>query len=542
MKKIFIVILLSLILNSIFATSQTLYDKSSHEYYLTQSFAELSGIIGPSTATPITADELLLVLNRINTSNLPITLKQEYEQLVESLSTPTNIFDATFKLAVSPQLFLSTNAKTRDDFFIPYRDEIPGIEFGSKVSFGENIFLEGYIPIVNSPYKQISNLNTSFDWFLNYKNGHFNFMGANATGQLAEIPKLARGSIGNKWANIILGRSRHSMGLGYTGNLLIGDNFNYQELLKLSFFSNPFTYNISLTHFDEQDGLESFKTASFGGKHQTRVVHRFDFNIFDKVRAVVNLGTLYYVDSAFDIRWLTPFMIAHNYYNYDESTILTSGDEANNIFSFEVEAAVAPKWTVSAQFILDQFQTFFEDKGALPMACGALLNLSYTTSIDNAILKIWAEGVYTSKYLYRNEKYDDGNKQNPNYNYDYILGYHRRAWQTPEISYTGYQYGPDSFVVASGFSYNDIVKNYEISSLLQYRNQGASGIYYPTFTVPDLTREHIITLTTLAKWTWLPSLDIFGGASASVNYNTNHNAGDVSFTPQLYFGLKWNIL
>lgn len=106
--------------------------------------------------------------------------------------------------------------------------------------------------------------------------------------------------------------------------------------MMLSFTSNTFTYNISVTHFDNQISATDFEKAHFGGHHQNRVIHRFDFNIMDKIRAVINLGATFW-PFAFDFRFFVPFMIVHNYYNNSSDKFIESPhDEANNIFSFEI--------------------------------------------------------------------------------------------------------------------------------------------------------------------------------------------------------------
>ena len=57
--------------------------------------------------------------------------------------------------------------------------------------------------------------------------------------------------IRNDYINFTAGHYPHSMCNGITGNLLVGDNFYYQEIITLSFMSR-FTYNISVTHFNQQ--------------------------------------------------------------------------------------------------------------------------------------------------------------------------------------------------------------------------------------------------------------------------------------------------
>lgn len=538
------------------SNSQKLFDYDSHESVIVRFLCDYQGVTGPSSSYPITASELRLALGRIDESILPEELKSVYMEVSESLAeTFQEFFSWSPSFSISPQIFLAgsyTGMEAeggRNSFFLPYRDEKPSVQAGIGIGFGNNVFLEGELIVKNSPIKDGIFL-TSFDWLLNYRNGNWNFMGANSTGFVAEIPYLARGSVGNGWVNIIVGRTPHSLGTGFTGNMLVGDNFDYQELVKLSFHSNLFTYDIMVTHFDEQDSIDSFLTESFSGRQQSRVVHRFDINFFDKVRFAINLGTLYYSDAVFDYRWLMPFMIAHNYYNYKEDMVLTSMDEANNTNSFEIEWMIGKGWKIGGQFILDQFQTFFEDKDSLPSAYGALANVSWTGLADTSLLTLWGEFVYTNPYLYLNEKYNDEEKTDPNYNYDYILGYHRRGWQSSSVAYSGYPLGPDAIVAALGADVIDYANYLEYSFQLRYSVKGAKGIYSPDFsggygamTPTGDHPMHTISLTGDCTWSILEGkMDLFGGAYFAYVWNYGHNPNDCRFIPQGYFGFSWNII
>lgn len=556
-KKRFLLLILSVMLTAkLYAvSSQKLFDSNDFEYESISTLCSLTGVTGPSTATPVTTTELLLAYNRIDDSILNEAMKTLYIQIGNILNENNQVFSYDFAIDISPQVFISDKYSgtgiSRNYFFLPYHDEKPSININASFSFGNNVFIEGALPLLNSPLKDGLFI-TSFDWLINHRNGTWNFLGANNTGVLSTIPNLARGAIGTQWINLIVGRTRHSLGSGFTGNMFVGDNFEYQELTKLGFTSNVFSYNIEMTHFDSQEPgkLDQFITTQFGGMHQNRVIHRFDVNLFDKLRLVLNLGTLYYSNTAFDIRWFTPFMIAHNYYNYSENEILTTTDEANNIFVFEIEWAIAPKSRISGQLVLDQFQTFFENGDSLPAAWGGLLNYEYTEMIPDGYMNVWLEGVYTNPFLYLNQKSDqnpDGTLT-PNYNYDYILGYHRRSWQESNVNYSGYVYGPDCIVVAAGAEYVNLKHDVSASGSIMYRIKGEKGIYNPTFSESDFdtstptgTAEHTIALTMDAAWDIIPAIELFAGTYMAYHINYKNENGN-RFIPQAYIGFTWHAL
>ncbi len=561
MRKKFCICLFWLLnISVLFAiNAQKLYLDNDFEYRTVVVLCSVSGVLGPSSAVPVTARELQLALDRIDKSKLSISFLEIYNEIYDQVNNEgLKTFDAVLDISITPQIFLAaeyfkneSNGGGRANFFLPYRDERAAISFGGDFYFGDNIFLEGELPIINSPLRD-GLLITSFDWLLNYRDGKLNFLGRNNTGMASNVPTLARGVFGNDYFNIILGRSQQSMGAGFTGNMIVGNNFNYQEMLKLGFLSNPFVYNISYTHFDTQSGLTSFDRPKFGGKHQIRLVHRFDINVHNKVRLVLNLGTLYFSDSVFDLRLFTPFMMAHNYFNYDEDFDLSKHtyDEANNILGFEIEWAVLPQFGIGIQVVVDQFQLFFEDQDVLPMACGGLLNLCWTAPLEHSVLRVWLEGVYTTPFLYLNEKYDGPGKVNPNYNYDFIVGYYRSEWQTPNIAYSGYQYGPDCIAITVGAQYENYSVGVNSALSLVYRVHGEKGLSdfsfgenFKNLATPTGIPEHTIQLQGDCSWQIIRNkLNLFGGASCSYYINYKNREGENKFVPQGYIGITWKVL
>ena len=127
----------------------------------------------------------------------------------------------------------------------------------------------------------------------------------------------------------------------------------------LSLFSDIFSYELSVTHFDnvETDVVSgSDRGTQLSGSHQNRVIHRFDFNIINRFRFAINIGAHFVMDSPFDLRMFNPMAIVHNWNNNSESIELHEGDESNNILSFEFEAAIIPRLTLTSQFVLDQMK------------------------------------------------------------------------------------------------------------------------------------------------------------------------------------------
>ena len=553
--------MLLLFVSAIYAhnSNQKIYDYDSIEYQEVKVLTSIAGVIGPSSATPVNSNELLLALDRIDINTLSADSRTKYISLYDKLSNGNENFQFNYNISIAPQVFLSYDQsgrkdiiRDRRDFFIPYSQEIPSMAAELEFIYGNNAYMETLFPLTNGAMNTGLPF-TSFDWLISFRNKEWQFFGNKYKPSLyTEIPTIGRAAVGNQYLNIIIGRSKHQLGAGYTGNLLLGNNYPYQEILKLSATSNFFTYNISLTHFSNQTGPFSFERNHFGGNHQLRLVHRFDFNIMNKIRIAANFANLYYSSASFDFRFFTPFMIFHNYLNTSNSKVIQNPyDESNNMFSLEMEAVIIPGLTANAQFVLDQFQTTSETN-TIPNAFGFLFNLSWTEDFENSSYTIWTEAVYTSSFLYLNEKYDSEiSEDNLNYNFDWILGYYSNENQSPNIAYSGYPTGPDSIVIALGAYYNNADSKLKATGKISYSmigsNGGENGQSYPIFgdnikeNTPSGIVWHIITLEGTADWEFINNLDLIGGASLKYNINYKNTNQRNIFIPQCFLGVKWSI-
>lgn len=530
--------------------NQRLYDGNSKEYIEVRRLCQVAGVVGPSSALPVNGEELVMALDRIDSSSLSPALRNRYDVLYAQIAPEKKNFEVAIPVEFSPQVFLSTNQKgDRKDFFIPFRDERALMNFGLQMFFSDVVFMETAMPIRNIstadhiPY-------TSFDFFYDSNTDIFHTM-----------PLLARGSFGNDMFSLYLGRTRHSMGNGYTGNMVVGDNYPYQEVLNVKFTSNYFTYNIDITHFDTQrtngdiSGIyESFVSATFDnphidGRQQTRVVHRFDFNILDKVRFALNMGTVYYGSASMDFRWLFPFMIFHSYYNYSEDELIKDNDEANNIMGLEIDYPIIPKLNLSAQIVMDQFQIpGREDGNAVPNAFGALLSISYVEMTKDRDYVGFFEFAMTSPYLYVAPK--KNNEVEYNWNYDYYLGYYSRQNvvglnPSSDGAWSGYGYGPNSLVCALGFNFNELNWKLESKTVLSYIMKGDESRGIETF-YNETERggllmgpyKHMLRIREDVSYFVYDCLELMAATELSYIYaNDSHD-----FDAELYLGLTWHVM
>ena len=592
MKKLILTAVLFIISFSMLTASngQTVYTTRDEEYLRVEELCRRAGVIGPSSFSPMPARALLIAMERIDASALSEEDRNEYEELYTILTDDKYTFrDDYFEVDFNAAANLGVNLAPYNDFrydnsdsalpdydkredtLIPYRYEDPLFALGLKMDFGEHIALEARLDLKSNHLRMYEST----------LGGVFTFLPDTKQGLAAEIPFRAGGSFGNDYFNFIIGRFPHSAGSGVTGNLIIGDNFNYQEVMLASLQSNHFTYNISITRFDQQDTAANnagsqyytdFSRHEFDGMQQFRINHRFDVTLFDKVRLALNLATIYNSHYGFDFRFFYPFVLGHNYYNYTNSIEKTDFDEANNIMSIEAEWNIIKGLTASVQLAIDQFQMPWEDQTSLPMAYGVLGNLKYTRNLGKGTLRTWFEAVYTNPYLYLNGKRyknKDGSETYIDYNLDYIVGYNMQYMD--DFGYSGYVYGPDSIVFSLGASYADAEEKFEAGGSLLYRIQGLKHLKINasnnSSTIIDMGNsvieenpedfmnnlsapsggwkqaEHLLKLSGYGVYNFDMDnwgiISVYGAIGFNTYFNFDHKAGNTEFQPQMTIGAKW---
>ena len=574
------ILLLSITVSA--SNMQKIYTTRDDIYIRVERLCRLAGVTGPSSFSPITAHGLEMALNRIEQNNLPMQLQQEFEELRQALSVSNPVFSSddfsfdfeagiNFGINIADySVFDFSNSSAmdidrRNEALLQYRFETPALYFHPELTFGDYIYLDGDFALQNNNHHLYE---TTFGWLVTGYNGGLSVFGNNGpTNPPGELPMRAGLSIGNDNISFIIGRYPHSIGNGITGNLIVGDNFIYQELTALSFTSKYFTYNISVTRFDQMETPEAGSTLTdisrneFTGPQQFRVVHHFDVNIADKVRIGLNLGTIYNSDFGFDIRFFYPFVLGHNYYNYANSTVKESYDEANNILSLSAEWAIINGFSLYGEIAVDQFQLPWEDSTTIPPAYGILLNLKYATPVGDGVLDSWIEGVYTNPYLYLNQKTDKNGIHD--FNLDYIVGYEIST--LADYGYSGYQYGPDSIVFSIGSKYTSDDDVWMAGGTLLYKLQGLkrlshsyNGLYDTDIDMGDSVigedfigiktpsggwerAEHMIQMKVFGSY-FFPdvSIKVYGLAGFNYYLNYGNEKGATQFNPLCTIGFTWS--
>lgn len=587
MKRVLLIIILVLLpIYIVFSSNsnQKYYAVSSDQWGIVNDVCHLAGVVGPSSNGPVTAYQLSLALDRaekvLGEDNQIIKAAREMIGEIETIYEDDLGF-ISLSLEANGEVYLQSNGENLspaafdqdDDWFIRnYRERPAFISLTLENGIGELLYSRF---VFQGKQKQSSENNYWNDGM------HLGFYGARMS---QNFPFDAGISIGTKGFSLITGRGRVSLGEGYTGNTAIGDNYDYQEFLKMGFYTRNTGVNLTLTSFDSsrstiKDGTSSIENpysvqnSKFSGYRELRHNAEYEMVIVDKIKLSLAFITLLDTDTAFDFRYLNPFMMLHSMYNFHEGNAL----EANNMISVDVSWAIARKLNLYVQVTMDQFQITGEADGYTknylytdPNAFAGLFNISYTDLFGAGIGKLFLEAVYTFPGMYLNQKYYDdkgnitqykGNKIGTEYissyekcwSQDFLLGYSRtEALGKDDMAFSGYIYGPDAIVVALGGEYY-IPSKLDVTSRIFYMAHGEKGRgeteenynFYgldSTDTINTLSPtgvvEHTIAVSAECDWSLSEFVSLYGGAAYSYRWNYRNEKGRKVGNLQTAFGVK----
>ncbi len=607
MKKCFLCVFIvcCMVLVPMFANAQKYYSISSQEWQLVNQLCHYAGVAGPSSNGPVTQAQLELALERAERY-----MSQDDELLVfvkEKLADKGFVYKDDFGSVsvagtLSPEVYFQTgfpyglNGDEKPEYAIDQDWFIKGQKDRRPASIVlENTIGGFFYGRMVLDYKQKASYIGEKKSYWN-DSVHFSFFGASSH---QNFPFDAGISLGTKGFSFILGRGNVSLGEGYTGNTAIGDNYEYQEFMKLGFYTKRTSVFLTLTNFDSsRDTFEGklvyyesgegpryklvyepvgrvidkpWKLNATGFSDYRELRHSVTYEVvpMDPFKMSLSFITLIDTNTAFDFRYLNPFMVMHNYYNYHEETTL----EANNMISVDVSWSFLKKWSLYAQVTMDQFQIPGEAEGYLgfgytePNAFGGLLNISYTDILAGGLFNVYAETVYNMPGMYLNSKFYDENGNITQYNHnrdtgvpyarrcwsqDFLLGYSRTESNDPDLAYSGYKYGPDCFVVSIGGVYEKPLE-FSVKSALMYMMHGEKGrgVNVSNYTfdgidgIGDVNRieltgvvEHTLCVSIEGACHILPWLSVSGGAAYSYRRNFRNEDGRTFGNLQAYIGVS----
>ena len=466
------------------ASLQRTYLKDSIEWKAAEAIAIANGYNPPTSVNPATAGEILNSIYAIDEEKLSETERVFASKAITALSwepvIKSGVFGMTPSLILAPEIYKQTSTVERySDYLFPVRDRYSAINFDVDLEYANTFY--GFLdymqlsPEHDKQYDKLfgTNLDAGLDTY------HEGTMRAGAL-------------IGNDWMNFSVQRSRQSLGYGKTGVMSLADNFSRQDFMRLHTYSDIFDYTLNLTLFYNQNSSNVPMDFNFNGMHSIISLHRFDVKIANKVLISFTEGITAYTDNTLDLRLLNPFLFHHGFNNYSEGITARpmDGDEANNIFSFELGYTVIPHLRVRGEYIFDQIQLSGEaaSAGARPNARGMLLGLDTSWILsEDMFVTAYAEFASTTPYLYLNYKENNDGTFQPNY--DYIFGVHD-WWGNHEVAYGGYRFGGDALVFGFGASLGKF-DCFLIDAEFAYSKHGLYGLGYKNGLKNEFGPEHV---------------------------------------------------
>lgn len=548
MKKILLLFLFFVLCFSVSASAKT-YLSSSEEVQTLLYLSTYCGTPLPLITYPATSDFLLKMLDRIDVSKLHGSLLLKYEKLKKAL-TDTPVLFKTGDVTVEGDASLLIFDFIKGDEIIRYNRMLPMIDLDAEIGISKYFY--GVFDISFYP-KQ-------FSGFVPFLGGRINSVYNVADAQLS-YPTRSYGSISAGPFSFTVGRDRLSAGAGITGNLSFSENFLYEDFLKLSVFSYPFSYDFTAVSFNywdfDESGTPFIHITDLSSHSKTLLNHRFSAVIADKVSVSINEGCTVFTSGLLsDLKALNPFMMIHN-------TLSFFTGNSNNYFGVEVSYPIIPNLKVNLSTFFDQIKMSDEESGSGENAFGVLLNLNGTFDLNEyCIIEPYFEFVYGSPQLYLKE--DENYYRNLIENKDFypyvnnmnvdLIGDNYMRYEN-ESAYIGYPYGGDIVVVALGTVFRNLRDSagehslFDVSSYradLMFRSKGSYGIgVNEDRTVSEShvnkVAEKSLKLSVGAEGTVFRCVDFLSELAGIYKWNYQHtdeNRFDLQFRIALNFRLK----
>ncbi len=478
MKKIVFLILLSLCSILLFAASgnSTQIIKSGHWIY-----DDLETLCMESKSEyffetqPMTIGEMKFYFQRLPYENLSQSGKILYEKVKSFLNKNDDFFpnlELRFftNLQVNPEFYYKSNPDV-DWSFNYFIREFP-ITLPIIIGFSDYVTIEPDFMLGKNQFAA---------------NEPYNFTNIPYAGYQFEFsfPRFAYGAVGHafdKWGvNFIAAREGMQIYNTQLGSIIYNRTFETDFYCSLNLYTEYLKYSLHIAEVDNTKFL---------------YLHQLNMIPFRWLKINVLEGSL--LNAPFELRYLNPFMIMHQFGSWTQYGAALSENEnkyyeegrfcAYLAFMFEVTPFKNFKiyGLYSQNEILDFAGARDDHALSYPDSLGGQLGFQYNINLkDKGMIKTYLEGVYTSPYLYV--------KQSP----EWSLYRSRINMLNGEetVTWIGSPFGPDSFAVilkteydsqekwkaGIGYTFSIHGENSASSLFSQYDDQTNNiYTYYPT--------------------------------------------------------------
>lgn len=469
--------------------------------------------------------------------------------------------DDQVSLVLSSQIslegYLKTNWESSEgEYSVPwlydYGDRLGLITIGSDIYLGERVYLGWDVELRQEHLAdQLSD---------NYSNLRFNFDYYDVN-----FPFLAYGAYGGQNWTLFAGRGDLVLGPGISGQLVVSDNPDYLDQLRFSLWSRHFKYTGAMLYIQpylseaEQNLEAAYQGIDVDDLYDNKYIifHRFDLLFFNRWNVGITEG-LSWGGRTLDIRFFNPFILMHNFYEWDY---------AASLFSLDSQVTLAPGLQVYGQYMFNAITTPYEvaryGAEASAPAAGWMIGTQYLfpqPDENTADVSIGLEFVHTDPWLYTRE-----------------TALTSFTWRRRELSNLeggkpliteslGYSWGNDTNLAMlwlhAGFPQAGLIQLH-VDGSLSYVQDGEHGLTDYLYesddgddltvlwdgingdSTPSGTAEHYLILSAS------PSVDLQLGDSQKLTFSANSdmimlwNAGHISgqkeFDAQLALGITWSM-
>jgi hypothetical protein len=420
------------------------------------------GLSLPSTTGPWSEAELEHMLSFIEKDKLNESMVSAYEYaesiLMKEPKVQSRGVDFSWNLDVNLEGYYHTNTDDflgRDSWIRGFIEQKPVLSVGletwpSDLFYGYSEFTIGNTYTIRGPNKDglgfgSSSLTTNLILLPPADLMDLDF----------NMPYRAFVAGGGDYWTFQIGRDRLNWGAGETGNLMLSDNLKYHNMGRVTTFGEKYKYTFLTSFFPHasayMDGTDSSDDPILGDGQFDEVSglnlfmsHRLEWRMFQNTVGLAVTESIMYQseDNTFDLRFLNPAAIFHDYYiRYN----------ANSLLTIEVDYTPVRGLNVYVQAAVDEFSLPGEPVPSsstknYPPSFGYLGGIKGVFPVEDMVGHAGIEAAYTDPFLYLRDMDDDAGVYHLNY-IGVIREFTNKVSTRYNASFLGYPYGGDAIVI-----------------------------------------------------------------------------------------------
>jgi hypothetical protein len=452
-----VTILVVVTMSSLFSfTSSYIFPPDSSIYEDMEALYLAAGYGTPTNKRPWSGAEAKLILSRIDESTLPKNLRDFYLKIKEEVNKDTRWqFGESVRLSfyfdIFGEIYTHTNGEqfnTELDWDFGFAKRSPMIRMRYDLSFFDYLYIYSDLQYQRNRFREgdtLEKFEIDRDEGIITGSGDGKFVTESTIYNLPflsnwmaktydvdfQVPKRALVSVGGKNWNLSLARDKLRWGNGHSGNFIFSDHDDYQEYVRLTTFSDKFSYDWVNMFFETNYSVAEGESADKVFK--VLMAHRLEFRPIKMITFALSENVMYQND-VFSLRHINPANVYHN---------LNSRAMFNAIAHLELDIMPFKGLNIYGQFSLDQARAPNESDSQAD-AYGYLFGAEYALPISKGILFSSLEYAMTTPAMYRREYVD----------FISFRRYHGNGLSfISHFDYIGYQYGGDAQVVQLDVNY-----------------------------------------------------------------------------------------